>query len=139
MRPARPGGRDFRAATPGCRVAQPGNQREAEAGDLISNLDRRSRRHGPRERGARTGKESGGHDRVTAIGGRCGGQHERRQQVPGTVLSATQRLQGIFESPVRGREQGRKVPGPLHGGGGRRQVRTVRNASLEGRANLRQA
>jgi hypothetical protein len=60
-----------------------------------------------------------------------GGQHERRQQGPGMVLSAAQRLQGIFESAVRGGEQSRKVLGPLHGAGGRRQVRTGRNASLE--------
>ena len=69
-------------------------------------------------------------DRVTAVCGFRGGQHDRRQQGPGMVLSAAQRLQGALESAVRGAEQsGRVLGGPQHGAGGRRQVRTGRNAS----------
>ena len=60
----------------------------------------------------------GGRDRVTDVGGGRGGQHERRQQGPGMVLNAAQRLQRIFETAVRGGEQSRKVLGPLHAAGG---------------------
>jgi hypothetical protein len=69
--------------------------------------------------------------RVASIGSGRSGQHERRQQRPGMVLSAAQRLQGTVESTVRGGQQIGKVLGLQNGADGRQQVRTGRNASLE--------